>query len=158
MLSGHRSLGALAALAALALSVGASQAGVSLNAARVGGPDVAALARFYETAFGLKEVNRLQTPGGTEVMLNFGDSEAAAKANGAAQIVLMHRAQALKDPVPHMILNVTDMSATVKAVQDAGGHVLGKPRAFGQTGIIVGMVMDPAGNRIELLQRPAGGT
>ncbi len=133
-----------------------AQAGVTLNAARVGGTDVAALAKFYEVAFGLQEVNRLSLPGNNlEIMLNFGDSVDAAKANQASQIVIMHRADALKDPVPHLILNVTDMSATVAAVKAAGGSMAAQPRAFGNTGIMIGIALDPAGNRIEMIQQPA---
>jgi hypothetical protein len=66
----------------------AAPAGVTLNAARVAAVDVPALEKFYETAFGMQEVQRI---GSQEVMLNFGDSVAAAKANPAAQIVIMHR-------------------------------------------------------------------
>jgi predicted enzyme related to lactoylglutathione lyase len=133
-----------------------AQAGVTLNAARVGGADVAALAKFYESAYGMQEVNRLSVPGGNvEIMLNFGDSVDAAKANQAAQIVIMHRADTLKDPVPHLILNVTDMAATAAAVKAAGGSMAGAPRPFGKTGIMIGFAIDPAGNRIEMIQRPA---
>ncbi|MGH8205482.1 MAG: VOC family protein [Steroidobacteraceae bacterium] len=133
-----------------------AQAGVTLNAARVGGANVAALAKFYASAYGMQEVNRLSLPGGNlEIMLNFGDSVDAAKADRAAQIVIMHRAGALKDPVPHLILNVTDMAATVAAIKTAGGSMAGAPRAFGNTGIMIGIAMDPAGNRIEMIQQPA---
>lgn len=140
---------------AAALASGA-QAGVTLNAARIGGTDVGALEKFYESAFGLKEINRLHLPNGQiEVMLNFGSTLAAAKANHAAQIAIMHRdSNDLKDPVPHLILNVTNMSATVAAVKAAGGSVQGTPRAFGNTGIVVGFAVDPDGNRIEMLQQP----
>ncbi|HEX4023169.1 MAG TPA: VOC family protein [Steroidobacteraceae bacterium] len=130
-----------------------AQAGVTLNAARVGGTDVAALAKFYESAFGLQEVNRLSFPGNLEIMLNFGDSVDAAKSNQAAQIVIMHRADALKDPVPHLILNVTDMAATVAAIKAAGGSMAGQPRAMGNSGIMIGIALDPAGNRIEMIQQ-----
>ena len=106
---------ALAAAITLLAAI-AAQADVSLNAARVGGPDVAALAKFYQSAFGLQEVNRLQLPGAIEIMLNFGDSAAAAKSSSAAQIVIMHRADAVQDPVPHLIFNVSDMAATTAAV------------------------------------------
>ncbi|MGH8220639.1 MAG: VOC family protein [Steroidobacteraceae bacterium] len=142
----------VAACAAFALGA-AARADVSLNAARVGGPDVAALAKFYESAFGLKEVNRIGTG---EVMLSFGDTVAAAKANQAAQIVVMRRAQALKDPVPHVILNVSDVNATAEAVKAAGGTMRGAPREFGKTGILIGIAIDPAGNLIEMIQRPKG--
>ena len=51
-----------------------------------------------------------------------------------------------------MILNVTDMAATVAAAKAAGGTVEGEPRPFGNTGIVIGFAVDPAGNRIELIQ------
>lgn len=141
------------AAGALSVLAGFAQAGVTLNAARVGGEDVASLAKFYEAAFGLKEVNRLQFPGMLEIMMNFGDSTAAAKANPNAQIVVMHRpSNALKDPVPHLILNVTDMNATVAAVKAAGGDVPAAPQPFGKTGMVIGFAVDPAGNRIEMIQ------
>jgi predicted enzyme related to lactoylglutathione lyase len=134
----------------------AAAAGVTLNAARVGAEDVAGLAKFYESAFGLQEVNRLGAPGRLEIMLNFGDSVDAAKTNPAAQIVIMHRdSNAIVDPVPHLILNVTDVAATGAAVTAAGGKAE-KPVAFGKTGILIGFAVDPAGNRIEMIQRPKG--
>src|SRR5271165_634974 len=64
--------------AALLAAASAQAAGVTLNSARVGAADVAALEKFYEAAFGMQEVQRI---GAQEVMLNFGDSVADAKAN-----------------------------------------------------------------------------
>lgn len=137
------------------LLAGSAVAGVTLNAARVGGTDVPALAKFYEAAFGLKEVNRLQLPNAVEIMMNFGATADAAKANAGAQVVIMHRdSNELKDPVPHLIFNVTDMKATVAAVKAAGGAVDAEPRPFGNSGMVIGFATDPAGNRIELIQRP----
>ena len=43
-----------------ALPAAAAPPGVSLNAARVGAVDVAADEKFYEAAFGLREVRRLR--------------------------------------------------------------------------------------------------
>lgn len=143
-------------LAGMALLLSATaQAGASLNAARVGGEDVAALAKFYESAFGLKEVNRLEFPGMLEIMMNFGDTTAAAKANKNAQIVVMHRkTNDIDDPVPHIILNVTDVKAIAAAVKAAGGTMQGEPRPFGNSGMVIGFAIDPAGNRLELIQPP----
>lgn len=143
--------------AALILALaGAAQAGVTLNAARVGAEDVAATAKFYESAFGLKEVNRIQLPNSLEIMMNFGESTKQAKMNHDAQVVVMHRAaNDIKDPVPHIVLNVTDMAATVAAIETAGGSMAGNPREFGNTGIVIGIALDPAGNRIELIQQPS---
>jgi predicted enzyme related to lactoylglutathione lyase len=49
---------------------------------------------------------------------------------------------------------VKDMAATVAAIKAAGGSMAGDPRAFGNTGILIGIAMDPSGNRLELIQRP----
>jgi predicted enzyme related to lactoylglutathione lyase len=144
-------VGVCAALTAT-LSVAAD---VTLNSARVGGPDVEVLGKFYQAAFGLKEVNRLTFPGGAELFFNFGDSVDAAKANTSAQIVIMHTdGPNAKDSVPHLIFNVTDAAKTAAAVKAAGGTMDGDPKPFGNTGIIIGFAIDPAGNRIELIQRP----
>ena len=77
---GIRKMGlGLGVCAALLAAASAQAAGVTLNAARVGAMDVATLEKFYESAFGMQEVQRI---GAQEVMLNFGDSVATAKANG----------------------------------------------------------------------------
>lgn len=141
--------------ASILLLSGTASAGVSLNAARVGAEDVAALAKFYESAFGLKEVNRLEFPGMLEIMMNFGDTREAARANHNAQIVIMHRkSNDIDDPVPHIILNVTDVKAVAEAVKAAGGSMQGEPRPFGNSGMVIGFAVDPAGNRLELIQQP----
>jgi predicted enzyme related to lactoylglutathione lyase len=134
------------------LVVLSAQAGVTLNAARVGAADVAALEKFYETAFGMQEVQKI---GNNEVMLNFGDSVATAKANPAAQIVIMHReSDDAKDAIAHLIFNVTDMKSTAAAIVAAGGKMDRAPFVFGNTGITIGLAVDPAGNHIEMLQQP----
>lgn len=140
--------------AALMLAA-AAQAGAGHFAARVGGPDVAALAGFYESAFGMKEVSRLQVPGVLEIFINFGDSVAAAKANPDAQLVIMRRAEPLKDPVPHLIFYVPNANATAEAIKAAGGKMRGELRRIAQTGDVIGVAIDPAGNLIELIQRPS---
>jgi predicted enzyme related to lactoylglutathione lyase len=145
---------AMGLAASMLVALGA-QAAVMLNAARVGATDVAALAKFYQSAFGLKEVNRLELPGHLEIMLNFGDTVEAAKANTATQIVIMHRdSDDLKDPVPHMILTVSDLAATSAAISAAGGKIEGKPIPFGKAGMMIGFASDPVGNRLELIQQP----
>jgi predicted enzyme related to lactoylglutathione lyase len=128
---------------------------VTLNSVRVGAADTVALAKFYQAAFGMQEVNRLETAGGPEIFVNFGATVEAAKSNKNLRIVIMHRdSDAAKDPIAHVILNVTDMAATVAAVKAAGGSMDGAPRPFRNSGIVIGIAVDPAGNRIELIQRP----
>lgn len=137
-----------------ALPAAAAPPGVSLNAARVGATDVAADEKFYEAAFGLREVRRFEFPGGVEVLMNFGATPDAAKASAAPQIVIMQRKSApTDDAIPHLIFTVTDIKATVAALKAAGGKMDGEPREFGKTGIMIGMGIDPAGNRIEMIQQ-----
>src|SRR5215212_9437907 len=110
-----RRLAVIMAGAAVALTVAhPAQAQVTLNSVRVAAVDTVALARFYQGAFGMFEVNRIALPAGPEIFMNFG--------------------------------------ATADAVKAAGGTMDGEPRPFGNTGIVIGFAVDPAGNRIELIQ------
>ena len=143
------------AVSAMLLLASAAAAQVTLNSVRIAAKDTVALAKFYQAAFGMQEVNRIDVPGGPEVFVNFGATTDAAKANKSEPIVIMHRdSDDVKDPIAHVILNVKDMAATVAAVKAAGGSMTGDPRPFGNTGIVIGIAIDPAGNRVELIQRP----
>ena len=142
-------------LSATLLLASAAHAQVTLNSVRVGAKDTAALAKFYQTAFGMQEVNRIGAAPGAEIFVNFGATVDAAKANKSEPIVITHRdSDDLKDPIAHVILNVKDMTATVAAIKAAGGSMAGDPRPFGNTGVVIGIAIDPAGNRLELIQRP----
>ncbi|MGA2883135.1 MAG: VOC family protein [Bryobacteraceae bacterium] len=143
------------AVSALLLLASAAHAQVTLNSVRIGAKDPVALAKFYQSAFGMQEVNRINAPGGPEIFVNFGTTADAAKANKSEPIVIMHRdSDDLKDPIAHVILNVKDMTATVAAIKTAGGSMAGDPRPFGNSGIVIGIAIDPAGNHLELIQRP----
>src|SRR5580698_4651428 len=109
-------------VSATLLLAGAAFGQVTLNSVRIGAKDTVALAKFYQAAFGMQEVNRIDSPGGPEIFVNFGAAIDAAKANKSEPIVIMHRdSDDLKDPIAHVILNVKDMAATVAAVKAAGG-------------------------------------
>ena len=134
---------------------GVAAADVSMNSIRIAAVDTVTLAQFYQKAFGMHEVNRITTPGGPEIFLNFGATAAAAKANGNPPLVLMHRdSDSAADPIAHVIFTVTDMKATVAALKAAGGTMTGEPRPYGNTGIVIGIAIDPVGNRVELIQQP----
>ena len=137
------------------LLASAAHAQVTLNSVRIGAKDTVALAKFYQAAFGMQEVNRINAQGGPEVFVNFGGTIESAKANKSEPIVIMHRdSDNIKDLVAHVILNVKNMAATVASIKTAGGSMAGDPRPFGNTGVVIGIAIDPAGNRIELIQRP----
>src|SRR5258708_1981380 len=136
------------------LLASAAQAQVTLNSVRIAAKDTVALAKFYQAAFGMQEVNRINAPGGPEIFVNFGTTIDNAKANKSEPIVIMHRdSDDVKDPIAQVILNVKDMAATVATIRAAGGSMAGDPRPFGNTGILIGIAIDPAGNRLELIQR-----
>ena len=142
-----------AAAGCLLIDQAQAQSAVSLSAARVSGAHVDQLARFYQAAFGLQQVQRLTLPSGrTEIALNFGATPEAAKANPAIQILVYQRdSDDIKDPGEvHMLFSVANIRATAAAVIKAGGKMAGEPRTFGK--LTVGVAIDPAGNPIELVQ------
>jgi predicted enzyme related to lactoylglutathione lyase len=137
------------------LLASAAHAQASLDSVRIEAKDTVALAKFYLAVFGMQEVNRIENPGGTEVFVNFGATVEAAQANNNPQMILFHRdSDEVKDPTMHVIFKVKDMTSTVAALKAAGGTMTADPRPFRNTGIVLGFAIDPAGNRIELVQRP----
>src|SRR5215472_6085928 len=123
-----------------ALLASSAHAQVSLDSVRVAAKDTITLAKFYQAAFGMQEVNRIENPGGTEVFVNFGPTVEAAKANKNPLMVLFHRdSDDVKDPIPHVIFTVKDIAATVAAVKAAGGTMTGDPRPFRNSGIVIGI-------------------
>jgi len=151
-----KSLARIMLAASAVLVMATAQAGITLNAVRVGAKDVASTAKFYQTAFGMFEVQRIAQPNMLEIMLNFGATADAAKANKGSQVVIMQRAaDDGSDTMAHVIFTVTDVAATFKAARAAGAKAEREPFQYGTTGIWIGMLIDPAGNHIELLQFPA---
>ena len=61
-----------------------------MNSVRVAA-DTVALAKFYQSAFGMQEVNRIDVPGGPEIFVNFGATTEAAKAHSGVPVVIMPR-------------------------------------------------------------------
>jgi predicted enzyme related to lactoylglutathione lyase len=87
--------------------------------------------------------------------VNFGATVEAARANKNPLMILFHRdSDDVTDLTAHVIFSVKDMAAAVAAVKAAGGTMTGDPRPFRNTGTVIGFAIDPAGNRIELIQRP----
>jgi predicted enzyme related to lactoylglutathione lyase len=140
-------------IAALVLFASAASAQISLNSVRVAAVDPVKLSQFYAKAFGMFEVNRIGAAGNPEIFLNFGATAAAAKANTAPQLVIMHRdSDAQADPIAHVILTVTDVKAAAAAIKAAGGSMEREPFEFQNSGTWIGLAKDPVGNAIEMLQ------
>ena len=145
---------AIAATFAL-LFASSARAQVAINAVRICAQDPVALAKFYEAAFGMSETLRLDSPQGVEIILNFGSTVDAAKANKNAPIVISkHASDEPKDPTAHLILNIADLNAAVAAIKAAGGAIESQPKDINYKGYVIGVAVDPVGNRIEILHHP----
>jgi predicted enzyme related to lactoylglutathione lyase len=132
------------------------RADVTVMAVRLGASDVVALAKFYDTAFGLKEIDRVGNPP-TEIIMRFGATVAAAKAGASPEFLVQKRASDAKDPMHHAILRVSDIAATVAAAKAAGATVERDVStvAIGGTSIKIAMLVDPQGNALEIMELPA---
>ena len=82
-------IGTLFAIAAAAFAMPA-QADVTVMAVRLGANDVVKLAKFYEAAFGLKEIDRVGNPA-TEIIMRYGATVAEAKAGASPEFLLLKR-------------------------------------------------------------------
>jgi predicted enzyme related to lactoylglutathione lyase len=127
-------------------------------AVRLGANDVVALAKFYETAFGLKEIDRVGQPV-TEIIMRYGATVAAAKAGTSPEFLVQKRdAGAGKDSMVHAIFQVSDIAAAVAGAKAAGatmeGDVVTVP--IGGAPIKIAMLVDPDGNGLELMELPKG--
>jgi predicted enzyme related to lactoylglutathione lyase len=152
----RRAITALLAVAA-ATGVTSIHADVTVLAVRLGANDVVALAKFYDTAFGLKEIDRVGNPP-TEIIMRYGTTVAAAKAGSSPEFLVQRREPAGKDTMAHAIFKVSDLAASVAAAKAAGasmeGDVVTVP--IGGMPVKIAMMADPDGNVLELMELPQG--
>jgi len=135
-----------------------AQADVTVLAVRLGATDVPALAKFYETAFGLKEIDHVGQPP-TEIIMRYGATVAAAKAGSSPEFLVARREPgATGDSIPHAIFHVSELGATVAAAKAAGATIKSGPAsvAIGGMPIKVATLLDPDGNVLELMELPKG--
>ena len=153
----RRMITALAGLWAAVLVIDA-RAEVTVMAVRLGASDVVALAKFYDAAFGLKEIDRVGNPA-TEIIMRFGATVAAAKAGASPEFLVQKReGGAANDPMHHAIFRVSDIAATVAAAKAAGAKVDRDVAtvSIGGAPIKLAMVVDPQGNALEIMELPKG--
>ncbi len=153
----RRAITAILGLTAVTWLVGV-HAEVSVLAVRLGAQNVVALAKFYETAFGLKEIDHVGQPP-TEIVMRYGATVAAAKAGSSPEFLVAHRdSAAANDSMPHAIFRVSNIGATLAAAKAAGATMKGNVASvrIGSTPIKVAMLVDPEGNVLELMELPKG--
>ena len=137
-----------------------AQADVTVLAVRLGAKDVVALAKFYDAAFGLKQIDQVGEPP-TEIIMRYGATAAAAKAGTSPEFLIQVRElSAGKDAMAHAIFHVSDLAATVAAAKSAGasmeGEVVSVP--IGGMPVKIATLVDPDGNVLELMELPKGAT
>ena len=132
-----------------------ARADVTVLAVRLGANDVVALARFYDAAFGLKEIDRVGNPA-TEIIMRFGATVADAKAGASPEFLVQKRETTAPDPMQHAIFRVSDIAATVAAAKAAGAKVDRDVSTvtIGGARIKIAMLMDPQGNALEIMELP----
>jgi predicted enzyme related to lactoylglutathione lyase len=135
-----------------------AQADTTVLAVRLGANDVAALAKFYDAAFGLKEIDRVGEPV-TEIIMRYGATVAAAKAGTSPEFLVQKREAASgKDAMAHAIFRVTDVAAAVAAAKKAGatvdGDVVTVP--IGGMPVKIATLHDPDGNVLEVMELAKG--
>jgi len=135
-----------------------AQADVTVLAVRLGANDVVALAKFYDAAFGLKEIDRVGEPA-TEIIMRYGATVAAAKAGSSPEFLVQRREPgAGKDTMAHAIFRVSDLAASVAAAKAAGASMEGDAVTvpIGGMPVKIAMLVDPDGNVLELMELPKG--
>jgi predicted enzyme related to lactoylglutathione lyase len=151
----RRTMAALLGLTATAWAL-AAQADVTVMAVRLGANDVAALAKFYQAAFGLQEIDRVGDPV-TEIIMRYGTTVAAAKAGTSPEFLVQKRAEGeTAGSMHHAIFRVSDIAASVAAAKAAGAKVESGVVTvpIGGAPIKIAMVVDPDGNALELMELP----
>jgi predicted enzyme related to lactoylglutathione lyase len=154
-----RAITAILAFTAL-VWIASAQADVTVLAVRLGANDVVRLAKFYDAAFGLKEIDRVGDPP-TEIIMRYGATVAAAKAGTSPEFLVQAREPGGgKDAMAHAIFRVSDIAASVAAAKAAGasmqGEVVSVP--IGGMPVKIAMMADPDGNVLELMELPKEAT
>ncbi len=151
---------AITAIAGLTVATWAAwaQADVMVMAVRLSASDVPALAKFYEAAFGLKEIDHVGDPA-TEIIMRYGSTVAAAKAGSSPEFLVASREPGLgKDSMAHAIFHVSDIAATVASAKTAGAKVQADVSTIpiGGSPIKIATLVDPQGNVLEVMELPKG--
>ncbi|MEJ0008255.1 MAG: VOC family protein [Steroidobacteraceae bacterium] len=135
-----------------------ASADTTVLAVRLGAKDVVALAKFYDAAFGLKEIDHVGTPP-TEIIMRYGATVAAAKAGSSPEFLLARRdSGSANDLITHAIFHVSDIAATVEAAKAAGATTKSAVTSvkIGEMALKTAILVDPEGNVVELMELPKG--
>jgi predicted enzyme related to lactoylglutathione lyase len=123
---------------------------LTMMSAAVSAMDLERSLDFYVKGLGMISQGRVEQPNVTEAPVQF--------PGGGAYIILMHPKRSSTAPSPRTSLNrliiaVPDLKALEARLKGAGYALKGPIREIAQYKVAVGMLEDPDGNHIELVQR-----
>ena len=133
----------------------AQESGIHVRSIRVLATNPEALAKFYESAFGMSETRRpADTATFKEIVLNSGSTVEVAKKASTTPIVIATRPKgAAAGSLASLILQVPDMGKAIQSATAHGATVIRPPSQSGE-GLNFAFVIDPDGNQIELVMTP----
>jgi predicted enzyme related to lactoylglutathione lyase len=111
------------------------------------------IARFYQSAFGWK-LQMLGEEMGRYVLATTAETDAMPEGKGYRGAInggFFPRSQEMPGQHPSVVIGVKDIDASIKAVQKAGGEVLGTPMQIPGVGQYVAF-HDTERNRLSMLQ------
>ena len=114
--------------------------------------DLAVAQRFYETALGLKETNRVRVDS-----LRLDEVILAAPGGGAALVLMAYDdGRAHVEVGQKLVFTVPSPAEVADAAVSAGGKVLFPATEMPEFGATIAFVQDPDGHGIEVLDRAVG--
>ena len=113
---------------------------------RIPAPDLAKAADFYEAAFNMHEVMRIEDH---EIGLNVGADTRSAAASRGARVILDKRLT--PDERLTLVLHTRGLPQVVARAQSLGAKVIREPQ-IRPNGFYVAIIQDVVGNRVELLE------
>jgi hypothetical protein len=113
--------------------------------------DPARIARFYQSAFGWK-TQQMGADMGSYVLATTSQGDGNPKGvRGAINGGFFPRSDDMPGQHPSVVIAVQDIQASMRAVNEAGGQVLGTPMTIPGVGQYVAFY-DTEGNRLSMLQ------
>lgn len=113
--------------------------------------DPARIRRFYEAAFGWATKGFGEETGDYVLATTTGPDQKDSRSAGGIDGGFYPRNPAWPAQHPSVVVAVTDITAAMKRVADAGGTVLGDPMDIPGVGKYVSF-LDTEGNRVSMLQ------
>jgi len=110
--------------------------------------DLDAAQRFYETALGLKEVNRVRVD-----MLELDEVILTAPGGGSVVLMRYDDGRSHVEVGQKIVFVVASPAAVADAAVEAGGTVVFPPTHMPDFGATIAFVQDPDGHAIEVLDR-----